>query len=64
MVGVNAKILDLPEPVDTNPRISADAALAAAETMIARRLGLDGIVWSRPRLEVFSRGIARDKGGA
>jgi len=56
-VGVNAKILDLPEPVDTNPTVSADEALAAAETMIADRFGLSGIVFSRPRLEVFSRGM-------
>jgi Zn-dependent metalloprotease len=57
VVGVNGKILDLPEPVDTNPTVSADGALAAAETVIARRFGLDGIVFSRPRLEVFSRGM-------
>jgi bacillolysin len=57
VVGVNAKILDLPEPVDTNPTVSADEALAAAETFIADRFGLAGISFIRPRLEVFSRGM-------
>src|SRR5262245_44408622 len=57
VVGVTAKILDLPDPVDTNPTVSADEARAAAETFIADRFGLAGIVWSQPRLEVFSRGM-------
>ena len=57
VVGVNAKILDLSDPVDTNPRISSEDALAKAEALIAGRVGLDDIVWSQPRLEVFSRGM-------
>jgi len=46
VVGVNAKIPDLPEPVDTNPTVSANEALAAAETLIAGRFGLASIVFS------------------
>src|SRR5262245_40185405 len=57
VVGVNAKILDLPEPVDTNPTVSADEARAVAERFIADRFGLANMVFSEPRLEVFSRGM-------
>lgn len=57
VVGVNTKTLDIAESIDTSPTVSPDEALAAAEVLIAKRFGLTGITFSRPRLEVFNRGM-------